>query len=259
MHQKQYTELLDIAIHAAKRAGAIIQRATTRTIKHKGRVDLVTETDLASEAEICSFLQKETPNIGILTEEGGGVQHGVRWIIDPLDGTTNFAHGFPHYAVSIGLEVQDKIVVAVIYAPCLDEIFSAQLGKGSWCNGKSISVSKENVLGSSLLATGFPYDRYQNPERYTSYLNTMLRCAQGIRRAGSAALDLAYIGAGRLDGFWELGLKPWDMAAGILIIQEAGGTISDLQGKHHLLSGPSIVASNSHIHTALITALNTDV
>ena len=250
LDQKQ--ELLSIATEAAQVAGNIIKQAKAKGIKHKGNVDLVTETDLASEAEICRLLSTNAPDIPILAEESGGSQENTRWIIDPLDGTTNFAHGLPHYAVSIGLEWEGDLLVGVIYNPCTDELFSAVKDMGATCNDIPIRVSSTKNFSQALLATGFPYDRQENPERYTKWVSIMLKNCQGIRRAGSAALDLAYVAAGRLDGFWEFGLKPWDMAAGKLLITEAGGVISNQMGTKHHINDVCIVAGNPLVHPTLL-------
>ena len=255
MTHNQKQELLSIAIEAAKTAGIIIKKAKGKGVKHKGKVDLVTETDLASEVEICRILSANTSDIPILAEESGGSQESTRWIIDPLDGTTNFAHGLPHYAVSIGLEWEGKLIVGVIYNPCTDELFSAIKGMGATCNGTPMSVSTTQSFSQSLLATGFPYDRQENPERYTKWVTTMLKHCQGIRRMGSAALDLAYLAAGRFDGFWEFGLKPWDMAAGKLLITEAGGIITNENGMLHQWSDSCIVAGNPNIQKTLVNHL----
>ena len=255
MTPNQKQELLSVAIQAAQAAGIVIRQAKAKKIKHKGNVDLVTETDLASEAEICRILAEQAPDIPILAEESGGSQEQTRWIIDPLDGTTNFAHGLPHYAVSIGLEWKRELMVGVIYNPCSDEIFSATKGMGATCNGVTISVSNTQSFSQALLATGFPYDRQENPERYTKWVTTMLKHCQGIRRMGSAALDLAYVAAGRLDGFWEFGLKPWDMAAGKLLITEAGGVISNKEGAVHQWSDACIVAGNQVIQREVLRHL----
>jgi myo-inositol-1(or 4)-monophosphatase len=255
MKKQERRELLEIAKIAAQMAGTVIKNSRRKTITHKGIVDLVTETDLASEEAICQFLLDKTPHIPILAEESGGAKGTRRWIIDPLDGTTNFAHGFPHYAVSIGLEWDGICTVGVIYAPCSDELFSGAEGLGATCNGVPIHTSTINVLNNALLGTGFPYDRREDPNRYTKYVTELLQHAQGIRRAGSAAMDLAYIAAGRLDGFWEFGLKPWDMAAGKLLISEAGGIISDREGETHTWDSKMIVAGNPYIHSKLLEKL----
>ena len=257
MTDQEKIELLKTAHVAARLAGEIIKKSQRTNIAHKGAVDLVTETDLASEKAICRFLEKETPHIPIMAEESGGDTGNRRWIVDPLDGTTNFAHGFPHYAVSIGLEWDGIPTIGVVYAPCTDELFSGAQNLGATCNGKSIQTSGIVQLSNALLGTGFPYDRREDPNRYTQFVTELLRYAQGIRRAGSAAMDLAYIAAGRLDGFWEFGLKPWDMAAGKLLISEAGGCLSDGTGEPHTWASSMIVAGNPHIQPALLEKLKT--
>ena len=239
-----YPSLLHHAEIAAKQAGALIQETPIFGFEHKGSVDLVTKVDLASEEHLRKYFAHHTPNIPILAEEHGGSKAHTRWIIDPLDGTTNFAHNIPHYAVSIALEHNGKMVLGVVYDPNRNELFSAVQGGGAKCNGHSIFVSKTRILNHAIVGTGFPYNRRENISLHLRYIEKALLHCQGLRRIGSAALDLCYLAHGRLDVFWEFGLKPWDVAAGIVIIQEAGGVICDFQEQDYTWKSQHIVASN---------------
>ena len=230
-------------------------RAADVTTK-SSRTDMVTAVDRASEALIVGALAKERPDDGVLGEEGSSRQGttGVRWIIDPLDGTTNYAHGYPCYCVSIGLECKGRLEIGVVYNPMLDEMFSAERGRGASLNGRRIRVSPTPTLKSALLCTGFPYDVRERNEFARHFANFIMN-AQGVRRDGAAALDLAYVAAGRFDGFWEEGLKPWDVAAGALIIEEAGGRITDYRGDPIDIHKPPVVASNGLIHEEMMRVL----
>lgn len=241
---KEQLELLKLAEVAAKRSGQLIRSATEKIVHKKGRVDLCTQTDLASEAQIVQFLQQECPNIPILAEEGGGTKDRTRWIVDPLDGTTNFVHGLPHFSVSIALEIEGVLQVGCVYAPMQDESFTAYRGGGAFCNGEAIQVSQTESLQDSLLITGFPY---HDRQRSLPLLTALFERAQGIRRLGSAALDLAFVSCGRADGFWELILNPWDVAAGVLLVREAGGNVLDLNGQEYSIDIPGIFANNGTI------------
>jgi myo-inositol-1(or 4)-monophosphatase len=246
-------KFLAVAIEAAREAGAIVRDGHHRPkqVTYKGDVDLVTETDKKSEAAIVSRLRHAFPDHAIVAEEGSGgaaAQNSpYTWYVDPLDGTTNFAHGFPCFAVSIGLLENGKPIVAAVLNPISEELFSAQLGAGAYLNDRRIKVSEVSSLSKALLATGFPtHKRTSNPNiRY--YWEFTLR-SHGVRRAGSAALDLCCIASGRFDGFWEFGLKSWDTAAGILLVQEAGGKISSLSGEPYRPGDKEILASNGLIH-----------
>ena len=232
-------KLIDLAITAARAAGTVLREPRENiVISHKGETDLVTQYDQRSEEIICGILQSS--GISILAEESGIIQQSdrdARWIIDPLDGTTNFSHYFPHYCVSIALEINGVLTLGVIYDPNRDELFQAERGHGAFLNTRRLSVSTTPLLKDSLMLTGFAYDRQQRSEFYLHYFSHFIQKARGVRRCGSAALDLAYIAAGRADGFWEFNLKPWDVAAGILLIREAGGFVSPLYPGENPLDG----------------------
>ncbi|PLX93499.1 MAG: inositol monophosphatase [Desulfuromonas sp.] len=251
--------LLDVAYEAARAAGEVLLSMAERgvSVRHKGEVDLVTDADAAAEKTIIEILQRRTPDFAILAEESGDVATGSagRWIVDPLDGTTNFAHGFPWYGVSIAAEVKGEIVVGVINHPSQNELFGAEKGLGATCNGRPIHVSTTSQLDQAFLATGFPYDRKRS--RHNNYDNFIRfqQAAQACRRAGAASLDLACLAAGRFDGYWELKLKPWDVAAGILLVQEAGGRVSDYAGQKFHLEDVEILASNGPLHEAMSSLL----
>ncbi|MFH1701167.1 MAG: inositol monophosphatase family protein [Candidatus Zixiibacteriota bacterium] len=243
---------LKFAKETAVAAGAILMKGlkSKRLVHYKGRVDLVTQFDLKTEKYIVGKINRAFPRHAILAEEGGGkeYQSDYKWIIDPLDGTTNFAHGYPAFCVSIGLEVEDEMMLGAIYNPVLDELFYASKGNGAFLNRKRIHVSEERKLAHSLLATGFPYDIADTYIDNLDNFGRMYKASRGIRRAGSAALDLCYLACGRFDGFWELKLHPWDTAAGIVIVSEAGGRISDLNGGKYSIYDNSILATNGKIH-----------
>ncbi len=256
-----HATLLALAMRLAREAGAIQREhyeedheiATKSTA-----VDLVTEVDHACEARIVEAIRRARPGDAILAEEGGGEDHTDatwRWIIDPLDGTTNYAHGFPRFCVSIGVEQEGSREVAVIYDPLLDELYHAVRGGGAFRNQQPIRVSRERELGRALVATGFAYDRLEGRLDNLDHFRDMLMSSRALRRDGSAALDLCYVASGRLDGYWELRLSPWDVAAGILIVEEAGGRVSDLAGGPAPRSGLQIVASNGHVHEAMLGVL----
>jgi len=229
-----------------------------RSIEFKGAVDIVTEMDRASEALIVKRITDAFPDHGILTEERAELtgQCPVRWIIDPIDGTTNYAHGFPVFCVSIALEVSGAIEYGCVYNPILDELFTASKGKGALLNGKPIRVSRTNKLDSSLLATGFPYDIRTSKKTNLEHFSTFAKRVQAIRRAGSAALDLAYVACGRFDGFWEMKLKAWDVAAAGLIVTEAGGRITDFSGAPFDIHGHECLASNALVHDEMLSVLS---
>ena len=226
-------------------------------IQYKGEINLVTEADRLSELLIVERIRWEFPMHDILTEESPETTNGsdFRWIIDPLDGTTNYAHGYPVFCVSIALEVTGVIMLGVVYNPMLDELFTAERGAGAFLNGKRLTVSRTETLSRSLLATGFPYDIREDRNNNINYFEVMALSAQAVRRAGSAALDLAYLAAGRFDGFWELKLMPWDTAAGWLLVEEAGGGVTDLCGDPYHLHSRNMLASNSLIHAEMVRIL----
>jgi myo-inositol-1(or 4)-monophosphatase len=252
--------LLNIAIRAARRAGEIIVRSLVRLesleVTTKGRNDYVSEIDRAAEREIIDIIHKHYPEHAILAEESGrSGEHDTTWIIDPLDGTTNFLHGFPVFAVSIAVQQRGRLEIGVIYDPMRQEVFTAARGAGAHLENRRMRVSKQRLLEGALLATGFPYredERYA--DNYFAMFRTLTTLSAGIRRPGAAALDLAYVAAGRVDGFWEMGLKPWDTAAGTLMIQEAGGRVGTLGGEEYRL-GANIVAGAPKVYAALIAAI----
>lgn len=244
------------AVDLARKAGLLLKEKFSQThiIDYKGDINIVTEADKMSEVLIMEAISRQFPDHGILSEESPAVTGAgkIRWIVDPLDGTTNYAHGYPVFCVSIALEIEDKIVLGVIYDPMRDDMFVAARGEGAFLNEKKIAVSSVKDLSRSLLATGFPYDIRESKENNLDYFNAMAVKVQAIRRAGAAALDLAYLAAGRFDGFWELKLKPWDTAAASLMVEEAGGMISDITGDKWHLQSPAILASNGLIHEQMI-------
>ena len=252
---------LETALLIAHRSGRLLMQhyGKAHQIEHKGRhlINLVTDVDKKSEALIVGTLKKRFPTHQILAEEGLGAKSrsAYKWIIDPLDGTTNYTHGFPFFCISIGLEVDGKMALGVVYAPMLRELFVGIRGKGATLNGKRIHVSKEQDLSRSLLATGFPYDIRVTKRNNLDYFTKFAKTAQAIRRAGSAALDLSYLACGRFDGFWELRLAPWDMAAATLIVEESGGKVTNLEGKKLNLYGDDVVASNGKIHQEMVKIL----
>jgi myo-inositol-1(or 4)-monophosphatase len=245
------TNYLAAAVAIAREAGQVLREEFARPpdIAYKGDWDLVTQADKRSEKVIVSRLQEQFPGHAVAAEEGTGRETGseFRWHVDPLDGTTNFAHGYPCFCVSIALAQNDSLVAGVVYNPIYEELFCAARGEGATFNGKKIHVSKNATLKASLLCTGFPNHKRQANPNIHYYWDFTLR-SHGVRRDGSAALDLAYVAAGRFDGFWEFGLKPWDTAAGVLLVEQAGGKISDLEGRPYRLGGASILASNALVH-----------
>lgn len=246
-------------MRAARAAGRIHMRWLSRTkVARKGNpIDLITEADSESEAAIIKTIQRAFPTHAVLAEESGPSEHHSehRWIIDPLDGTTNFAHGFPAFAVSIAYERRGQVAFAVVFDAFHKQCFTARRGKGARLNGRPIRVSTDVSLGASLVGTGFPYDRRQRPRFYLCFWEKFMMRAQGIRRTGSAALDLATIASGRLDGFWEFGLKPWDVAAGALLVREAGGHVTNMDGTPLDLGGANILATNGRIHDEMMEVI----
>jgi len=249
----------ECAIEIAREVGIFVKNKlnSVHTIHYKGEINLVTEVDKISEEMITSKITTLFPDHDILAEEFTDIDSGsdFRWIIDPLDGTTNYAHGYPYFCVSIALERLNTMIVGIVYDPMLDEMFVAEKGKGAFLNDREIHVSNTPETIKSLLATGFPYDIREDSHNNLNYFNEMILKAQAIRRAGSAALDLAYVAAGRFDGFWELKLNPWDIAAGWLLVEEAGGIVTDMGGNNYFLESPSILASNGRIHKEMMAVL----
>jgi myo-inositol-1(or 4)-monophosphatase len=252
-------DILSVASEAALMAGGILRDNIhgMREITLKGDINLVTEMDMRSEQAVVETLLASFPGHGIIAEEGTRVLNGsgFTWIIDPLDGTTNYAHGYPCFSVSIALEQEDEIVLGVVYDPMREELFTAQKEKGAFLNGKPIKVSGIDTLIKSLLATGFPYDRKLSEKNNLDHFHDLLMASQEVRRDGSAALDLCSVASGRFDGFWELKLKPWDVAAGSLIVREAGGRISDFSGKKFSIHDDEVLASNGKIHGLMVEIL----
>src|ERR671934_745229 len=253
--------LLNIAVRAARRAGSIINRAALDggglNVTSKQVNDFVTRVDHAAEEAIIEVVRKAHPDHGFLAEESGRTAGEAEyvWIIDPLDGTTNFIHGFPQYCVSISIQNRGALQHAFIYDPTRNELFTASKGRGAFLNDRRIRVSSLARFGDALVGTGFPFKEVTRLELYTRQLQTMMRTCAGVRRAGAAALDLAYVACGRLDAFWELGLSPWDMAAGALLIQEAGGLVGDLSGEQGYMQSGDIAAATPKVFTALLEAL----
>ncbi|MDD5284751.1 MAG: inositol monophosphatase family protein [Desulfuromonadaceae bacterium] len=254
-----YRNYLEEAVIAARAAGTYQKSrfASTLDIEMKGDKNLVTEVDRESERLIVEYLLARFPGHDIVAEEGDYPQSRspFRWIIDPLDGTTNYAHAFPWFCSSIGLEHEGELVAGVIYNPIHDELFTATRGGGAFLNGNRLSVSARSPLKNSLLGTGFPYDCASDPANNFDNFIAFQKAARGIRRAGAAALDLAYVAAGRLDGFWELKLKAWDVAAGVLMVREAGGRVTTFDGSEYDIFNDRIVASNGLIHDEMVTLL----
>ena len=252
--------MLNFAISVARDAGRLLRdRVGTRIdIDHKGSINLVTDVDLASEKLIREAIATYYPRHEILAEEGGLSESGseYRWIVDPLDGTTNYAHGYPIFCVSIALECRGEVVIGVVYDPMRDELFAAERGNGATLNNRSIRVSQIAELMQGLLSTGFPYNIKTSQLTNLDHWSNFAMNAQALRRDGAAALDLCYVASGRFDGFWELNLSAWDTAAGVLIVTEAGGQVTNFKGGPFSNYKPEIVASNGLIHESMLGVLN---
>jgi myo-inositol-1(or 4)-monophosphatase len=257
---------LNIMVKAARRASQIINRAA-QDVEHIGispkktSNDFVTEVDKAAEAAIIGILREAYPDYGVLAEESGAVDASesgkdYQWVVDPLDGTTNFIHGFPHYAVSIALTCKGQPQQAVVYDVVRNELFTASKGGGAYLNERRIRVTRRDRMEQALLGTGFPFREFEHVDAYLAVLKDLARRAAGIRRPGSAALDLAYVACGRLDGFWEFGVMPWDIAAGCLLITEAGGLVSDLSGGDRHLKTGNVVAGTPKIFAQVLQAID---
>ena len=250
--------LRDAAAALAREAGAILLEGHGRAHRPelKGRIDLVTEYDKRSEALLLERLAERFPDHAVLAEESGAhAGGGVRWLIDPLDGTTNYAHNYPFFAVSIGAEAEGELVAGVVFDPVRDELFAAARGAGATLNGRPLRVSAIDRLEAALLVTGFPYVVREHPERYGDLFRAFLVRAQGIRRDGSAALNLAYVACGRFDGFWEGRLAAWDMGAGTVLVREAGGLVTDYRGGPFQVGGGQVLATNGVVHAAMQAVL----
>jgi myo-inositol-1(or 4)-monophosphatase len=249
--------LLETAVEGARRAGRVLAERfhEPRTISYKGGIDLVTDADRASETVLLEWLRARHPDHAILSEESGAsgssARSGYRWIIDPLDGTTNYAHQLPHFSVSIAVEAEGQVQVGVVYDPMRDELFSAVLGRGATLNGRPVQPTRIDRLDRALLSTGFPYDVREHPAGPAGLIARFLGLVQGIRRLGSAALDLSYVASGRYDGYFEFNLKPWDVAAGALIVSEAGGVVGRIDGAPYDLSVIDVLSSGPGIAGAL--------
>lgn len=250
--------MLNTAIRAARRGAKVIVRNLEQidrlTIETKGRNDFVSQVDRQAEADIIDVLRSAYPDHAILAEESG--RHGgggeYEWVIDPLDGTTNYLHGYPQFAISIAVRHQGRLAHAVVFDPLRNELFTASRGDGAQLNDRRIRVSAVNHMENALLGTGFPFKTMQYLELWISTFRELLPRSSGVRRAGSAALDLAHVACGRLDGFWEIGLAPWDMAGGALLIQEAGGLVSDFSGGQDFLDSGNITAGNPRMHAEML-------
>ena len=246
---------LETAVEIARESGALLADFFARHIPYelKGEFDLVTEADRASERLIVERLTKHFPSHAIVAEEGGGHESssGYRWYVDPLDGTTNFAHGFPCFNVTLALEAEGELIAGVIFDPIHNELFTAERGAGAYLNERPIHVSKTAKLSDALVATGFP-SRKRHMSVNIHFYHQLAVLSHGVRRCGSAAIDLAYVACGRLDAFWEFGLNPWDMAAGRLLIAEAGGKCSGMHGEPHQLRGPDLLVDNGLLHDEIL-------
>ncbi len=254
------SSIKDTAIEAARAAGAILQERARLgfRIEHKNAVNLVTDADTQAEQAIIERIREAHPEHQILAEEQGIVvqnDSSYKWVIDPLDGTTNFAHGFPAYCVSIGVEYQGSCILGVVFDPTRQELFVGETGGGAFLNDQRIRVSQTASLNAALVVTGFGYDIRETSNNNLDYFARFALRAQGIRRMGAAALDLCYVASGRLDGYWELKLHPWDTAAGVVIVEEAGGQVTDLQGNPYSIYGTGIVASNGQFHNEMVDVL----
>ena len=253
--------MLNIAVRAARRAGSIINRASLNggalNVRAKRVNDFVTQVDQAAEEAIIEIVRKAHPDHGFLAEESGKTPGEAEyvWIIDPLDGTTNFIHGFPQYCVSIAVEHRGTLAHGVVYDPVKNELFTTSKGRGAFLNDRRIRVSKCTRLKESLVGTGFPFKELSRLDLYTRQLRNLIQGSAGVRRAGAAALDLAYVACGRLDAFWEMGLSPWDMAAGALLIQEAGGLVGDFSGEARYMQSGDVSAATPKVFPQLLEAL----
>ena len=259
-HEIHPDRLLAVAVEAARTAGALLLDYARKgfRVRHKNPIDLVTDADQAAEECIIEVIKRQFPSHRILAEEQGATTQPIspyQWIIDPLDGTTNFAHGFPFYSVSIGVELEGNCLIGAVFDPTRNELFTAQVGAGAHLNEVPVSVSRVHQLDQALLVTGFAYDIRETANNNLDHFSRFALKAQGLRRTGSAALDLCYVAAGRFDGFWEVRLNPWDMAAGSVILREAGGTVTDFSGLHFSIYGKELVASNGLVHEAMVAVL----
>lgn len=251
--------MLKFIVNLAREAGAVLRAGleSPRELTFKGRVDIVTNVDLASEKLLVSALRERFPDHAILAEEGGGREQAAayQWLVDPLDGTTNYAHGYPVFAVTMALLHEGELQLGIVYDPLRDECFTAERGGGAWLNGRQLHVSPTPVLQTALISTGFPYHRFTRPDTNIPEFSAMIMRCQGVVRSGSAALDFSYVAAGRSDGHWELGLKPWDSAAGALLVREAGGQVSNWSGASYDPWNGEVVATNGLLHDEVLSVI----
>lgn len=259
LHDREIAEFARVGEETARAAGRFLLENlhTGFSVARKGEIDLVTEIDLAAEKLIVSRIRDAFPGHAVLAEEMHSATKpgGCTWIIDPLDGTTNYAHGYPVFSVSIGLEIAGVMEWGIVYNPNLEEVFTARREGGAFLNGAPLRVSETRSLGGSLLATGFPYDIRTSPQNNLDYFRAFALCAQGVRRAGSAALDLCYVAAGRFDGYWEFKLNPWDCAPGYLMVREAGGRVTNHRGEPGSIYERECLATNGFIHEQMMAVL----
>jgi len=252
--------MVNIAVRAAREAGRVISRNFNRvdrlTIADKGKNDFVTEVDRNAEAAIIAVLREKYPHHAILAEESGAqAGNEYQWVIDPLDGTTNFLHGIPQFAVSIALKVKGRLEIGVVYNPLSEEMFTASRGEGALLNDRKIRVTARKDLDGALLGTGLPYRDFRYLDHYTGMLKALMQTTAGIRRPGAASLDFAYVACGRFDGFWELGLSEWDFAAGALLVREAGGLVTDIAGGEKFLDTGNVIAGSMKVHKAMLRCI----
>src|SRR5437667_6292982 len=246
--------MANAALKAARGLSGDLGGVEQLQVSGKGPGEFVSTADLRAERTLKNELSRARPGYGLLFEEGGATEGSDphhRWIVDPLDGTTNFLHGIPHFAISIGLERDGEIVAGLVYEPTRDEMYSAEKGLGAYVNDRRLRVSARRRLGEAVIGTGMPFGERADQPGYIGSLEAIMGATSGVRRMGSAALDLAYVAAGRYDGFWEFGLAPWDIAAGILLVREAGGFVSDLAGGHEMMTQGEVLAANDHLHLPL--------
>jgi myo-inositol-1(or 4)-monophosphatase len=262
MSAPEPSPFLSTAVEAVRRAGRMQLDALDAgfAVRKKGVIDLVTEVDLAIEREFRELIAARHPDHDVLGEEFGAPDPGRPaarhcWIFDPIDGTTNFAHGLPIFCASLALEIDGEVALAAVYDPCRDELFTAERGRGAWLNGGRLTVSTNDRLVDSLLVTGFPYTVHEEAEEMLGLFGAFISVSRAVRRLGSAALDVCYVAAGRMDGFWERGLGAWDIAAAALLVEEAGGRVSDLDGGSFVLRSGRLLASNGHIHDEMISTI----
>ncbi len=251
--------MLPFIVELAREAGALLRDRVSqpRELTFKSRADLVTDVDFASEQLLVGALRQQFPDHAIVAEEGGGQHEGAQyvWLIDPVDGTTNYAHGYPVFSVTLALLDRGELALGIVYDPMRDECFTAERGGGAWLNGRQLRVSTTPGLREALISTGFPYARFTSPDTNIAQFSAMIMQCQGIVRSGSAAIDLAYVAAGRTEGHWELGLNPWDSAAGALLVREAGGQTTTWDGRDYDPWNKRVVATNGLIHRELLDVL----